>query len=262
MKTITKFIGIAGLLAATIPLISACEKEIVLTGVGDQSPGSVMDVSSDGTSTIDPSALQLVFVETSGLSQDEMKLLVELKEEEKLAHDVYYALSEKWGSNVFSNISDAEETHMNSVIRLLKYYGSSDTLIANAGVFFDPKFQDLYETLVVKGSESIEDAMGIGALIEDMDIYDISEILDQTDNTNIAMVLENLEKGSRNHMRSFYKQLTKLGITYSPEYIFQSEYDQIVSSSIESGNQNGSNQNLNKQENGQGNGNQNRFGNR
>jgi hypothetical protein len=266
METTKKILVIAGLLVASVPLISACENQNWLIDDENRFDGNVLEVSSDGISTINPSYLQLNFVETSELSIDEENLLIELKEEEKLARDVYLAMYEKWGSNIFMNISKAEETHMKSVIRLLSNYGSSDTLVAFTGVFADTKFQDLYDTLVNKGSQSIEEAMGIGALVEEMDIFDINVILDQTDNPNIVMVLGNLEKGSRNHLRSFNKQLSNLGITYSPEYISQSEYEQIISSSIETGNINGSSGNsrntTNSDKSAKGKGNRNRLGNR
>jgi len=47
----------------------------------------------------------------------------------------------------------------------------------------------------------------VGITIEDLDIKDLQEKLKITDNNDVKMVFENLMKGSRNHMRSFYKQI-------------------------------------------------------
>ena len=38
-------------------------------------------------------------------------------------------------------------------------------------------------------------------------------------NENIIIVFENLQKGSRNHLRAFNRQLVSLGVTYIPIYI-------------------------------------------
>jgi len=48
------------------------------------------------------------------------------------------------------------------------------------------------------------------------------------------LVFENLE-GSRNHLRVFNRQLESIGITYAPVYISQEEYDQIISTPMETG---------------------------
>jgi hypothetical protein len=39
-----------------------------------------------------------------------------MREEEKLAHDVYMTLYEKWGQQIFKNIAASEETHTNAVL--------------------------------------------------------------------------------------------------------------------------------------------------
>jgi hypothetical protein len=168
-----------------------------------------------------------------------------MKNEEKLAHDVYVTLYKKWGSMPFSNISSAEERHLNAVINLLKNYDSADTLVGDFGKFTDPTVQKLYNQLIEKGSGSIEQAYQVGAWIEDLDIKDIDVLLAKISNPDIKMVFENLQRGSRNHLRAFNRQLTNLGLVYKPQFISQSEFDQIVSQGVEKGQQ-GKNQGNNK----------------
>ncbi len=160
-----------------------------------------------------------------------------MKEEEKLARDVYTVLYQKWGSRIFYNISKAEEKHMNAVILLLKYYGSADTLVEETGIFTRPGFQTLYNDLVATGSASVEDAFKTGALIEEMDSKDLTDILESATNENIILVFENLLKGSRNHLRAFIRQLASLGISYIPVYISADEFEQIINSPMEKGKQ-------------------------
>ncbi|WP_372816136.1 DUF2202 domain-containing protein [Pyrococcus kukulkanii] len=52
------------------------------------------------------------------LTQEERDGLLYMVEEEKLAHDVYTKLDEKWGLEIFKNIANSESTHVNAV-RLL-----------------------------------------------------------------------------------------------------------------------------------------------
>ena len=69
----------------------------------------------------------------------------------------------------------------------------------------------------------------MGATIEDMDIHDLQQMLGRTDNTDLKIVYQNLMKGSRNHLRAFHRQLVKYDLSYTPQYITQAEYDEIVS---------------------------------
>ena len=68
--------------------------------------------------------------------------------------------------------------------------------------------QTLYDTLVEQGKYSLLDALMVGATIEDLDIKDLQEFSSQIDNEDILLVYSNLERGSRNHMRSFIKNIT------------------------------------------------------
>lgn len=205
--------------------------------------------------------LKSTMVETTPLNDSELAILLQMKDEEKLAHDVYTVLYEKWASQVFSRISVAEDRHLNAVITFLKYYESADTLVGEPGVFSNVEIQTLYNELIIKGSVSVEEAMMTGALIEEMDIKDLKEALDVVTNENIIRVFENLLKGSRNHLRAFYHQLTKLGLVYIPVYISQEEYDAIVNSPMEQGNKYGIQNNNKQHRNGQGNSDRNGNGN-
>lgn len=196
---------------------------------------SLLDVAEEGVTTIRNSDLPYILSDSLSFSENEKEMLLHMKEEEKLARDVYSALFAKWGSSVFSRISAAENNHMNSVILLLGSIGEEYTIAEEPGFFSDSAFGDLYNTLVEKGSASLGEAYTVGALIEDLDIKDLGNYLNETDNGNIILVFGNLQKGSRNHMRAFTRQLSYLGLTYTPSYISQEEYDSIISTPIESG---------------------------
>jgi len=207
------------------------------------------------------------------LTAEDAEEVLWVREEEKLARDVYLTLYEQWGLTTFKNIAESEQTHMDAVKeQLIIPYGLEDPVKTdNVGVFTNPELQAIYDQLIEKGSASIEDAIEIGMMIEDMDIFDLQEALGKTDNADITRVFSSLENGSENHMRAFYRQVEKYGIDYSSQYISEEEMNTILSGSNgnngngenQNGNQYNGNQGSNGQSNGSqgsGNGNQNNHG--
>ena len=196
------------------------------------------------------------------LSVEEAEEVLWVREEEKLARDVYLTLYEQWGLTTFRNIADSEQKHMDAVKEeLIIPYGLEDPATTDTvGVFTNPELQAIYNQLIEKGSASIEDAVEIGMMIEDMDIFDLREAMEKTDNQDLITVFSNLENGSENHMRAFYRQVEKYGISYSPEYISEEEMNTILSGTNgnngNSENQNGNQYNGNQFSNGQSNGSQ------
>lgn len=170
------------------------------------------------------------------IDDTEAKGLLHMREEEKLARDVYITLFQKWNINIFHNISQAEQSHMDAIKALLDKYSLEDP-VANTtvGTFQSQQFTDLYHTLVEKGNTSLLDALTVGATIEDLDINDLLIDLAATDNDDIRMVYQNLAKGSRNHLRTFIHTLTRNGGTYAPQYLSQDLFDSIISTPMERG---------------------------
>lgn len=233
MKTKNNMMWLGSLTAATILSFSSCEN----SNMNNENTqyASVIDVANDGTTLVNDNNLVAAFVETPLLADNEVTLLQKMKDEEKLARDVYQALYTKYNNTVFSRIANAESKHLNAIVLLLKNYNNADTIIAEAGVFKNPDVQTLYNNLITKASESIEEGFKTGALIEEMDIKDLNNVLAVNTNANVKMVFENLQRGSRNHLRAFNRQLTALGTVYTPVYLSQTEYNAIVNSAVEKG---------------------------
>lgn len=169
-------------------------------------------------------------------SDAEAAAIAFMREEEKLARDVYLNLYDAWGQNIFANIAESEQQHTDATLRLIQKYGLVDPAEGKLeGEFTDPNLQGLYDMLVAQGSASNTDALIVGATIEDLDIYDLQEQLHVVDNEDITQVFENLMRGSRNHLRAFHDRLVDVGIIYVPQYISQQEYDDIVNSPKEAG---------------------------
>lgn len=170
------------------------------------------------------------------ISEVEREALLKMREEEKLARDVYKVLYDKWGIRVFTNIQNAEQRHMDTVKILLTKYGIDDPVLDDTtGVFNNAELLKLYNQLIEKGNLSITDALTVGATIEDVDIFDLRQYKLKVDNMDILFVFSNLEKGSENHMRAFYSQLINYGVVYVAQFISQEELDAIISAVDESG---------------------------
>ena len=111
-------------------------------------------------------------VGNKALSVEEEAGLLQMREEEKLARDVYLTMFETWGHWVFSNIASSEQTHMDAVKSLLDKYNIEDPAAGkDVGEFDDGRIESLYIDLVQAGSESVVEALRVGATIEDLDIF-------------------------------------------------------------------------------------------
>lgn len=162
-------------------------------------------------------------------SDSELNDLVFLREEEKLARDVYLYAHSVYGLVVFKNISSSEQTHMDRVLALLTKYGVKDPVSSELGVFTNPDLQKLYTQLVSQVDISMTDAIKIGATIEDLDIHDLDGFIAKTENPEILSVYNNLKCGSGNHLRSFFSQLNQLGESYSAQFISDESMQAILS---------------------------------
>ncbi len=167
------------------------------------------------------------------LTPGEIAGLKFMREEEKLARDVYLTLNEVWDIQVFSNIARAEQSHMAAVGTLLTRYGIADPAAGkDVGEFTNPELQVLYDQLVAQGGQSLADALRVGAAIEEIDIRDLIEELATVEHSDIQRVYERLEQGSENHLRAFVSTLERqTGETYEPQYLDQATFDGIINGS-------------------------------
>lgn len=164
------------------------------------------------------------------LTTQELNDLKFLREEEKLAHDVYVYSYAKYQEVSFGSILQSEQRHMDAVLNLLTNYGIADNASAEVGVFNNPDLQQLYTTLVSQSAISVTEALKVGAKIEDLDLNDIKHFVANTSNAALLNTYSNLSCGSKNHLRSYTNQLMSYGINYTPEFISLEEYNSILAS--------------------------------
>lgn len=203
--TILPLIIIAGIALVTSPAIAKGSQG----GRGDQASASINQ-------------------STPVLSIEEADTLLWTREEEKLARDVYLALDARWNDSVLQRIAASEQRHFDAMGDKIDQYALVDPALPGNGEFADAELQALYEELVATGLDSPTEALIVGATIEDMDIRDLQEAMDGTDEAVLKNVYGNLLEGSKNHLRAFVGRLRDLGVEYTPQYIDALLFDSIV----------------------------------
>jgi hypothetical protein len=202
--------------------------------------GTIVTNDSKTTNSNNSTKVDTTISTTTQTTNIEIEGILYMAEEEKLARDVYGYLYDLWGLTIFKNIQSAEQNHMDQVANLVaKYSLELPSTYDKVGVFSDPHLQELYNTLIEKGSKSIVDALSVGALIEETDIADLKAYMNMTDNNSIKTVYSNLMQGSENHLRAFVSQLSSRGVNYTPSAITLDEYNAIIGSTTGKGNQGG-----------------------
>jgi len=167
-------------------------------------------------------------VVTVTLYPEDESTLLWMREEEKLARDVYLAMDDRWNKRVFRNIASSEQQHMDALLRQINSFNLVDPVLPERGVFYFDELQILYAELVGKGQQSYIDALEVGATIEDLDIDDLMKAIAATDNLALKMTYQSLLEGSKNHLRSFIGLLQQQGVSYDPQYISQELFDAII----------------------------------
>lgn len=221
------------LLAASLAMLTACG------GGTDTSAttSSATPTPAPAPAPITPSACPNAVIP---LTQPEIDEALFMREEEKLARDVYADLASYWQAQVgtvpvvtiMSNIVQAEQDHMDNMKAVLACYGLPDPISTNepSGVFLDPELAGLYTTLMTRGKTSQLDALKVGGLIEEVDIEDLQHSIEISQQAYTDQVYAALMCGSRNHLRSFAGEIIKTTGSYKAQLLPQATVDAIVNS--------------------------------
>lgn len=170
---------------------------------------------------------------STALTEAEINMLQFMREEEKLARDVYQYFSDKYGLNVFNNIKSSEQTHTSAVLAIMNQYNVPDIAATTPGVFNNGELQALYAALIEQGNASVSAALIVGATIEDVDIRDLRVAVTTTAKTDIIDMYKRLECASDNHLRAFTNNLNGYGVTYTPQFISAADYAEILNGAHE-----------------------------
>lgn len=228
--------------------LTSCSKENTLANDMMEDAEAILKSSDFGFNFNPQDTLCSQEFPLEDLNEVEIKALNQMREEEFLARDIYLQAYELYQYRIFEQIAKSEERHAGAVKSLLDRYGLSDPAQDHeVGIFTSDAIQALHDLLLSQVMISGVEALKAGASIEDVDIFDLKDLLSSgIDNQDITFVFGNLIKGSENHLRAFMRVLSSQGETYAPQFISQEEFDEIMASS-----RNG--QNAKQKKSGQGN---------
>lgn len=163
------------------------------------------------------------------LTQEQADTLVFMREEEKMARDVYIELDGIWHDFIFQNISWSEQRHMDSLLTMLNLYGIPDPVVDDSvGEFTNDVIGQLYDDMLLRGDDSFEEALHAGAYVEEIDIRDLRLAIAEATDTPLIKTYENLLAGARNHLRAFVSRIRSMGTDYVAQELSQTDVDQIV----------------------------------
>ncbi len=130
-----------------------------------------------------------------------------MREEEKLARDVYTKLAATSGNPCSRASRAASSAIWTPWAVVITRYGLTDPAKGEAaGQFQNQELQRLYTELVAKGSVSPAAAVEVGRSIERLDISDLNAREATSKHSDVRWVFQQLERGSNNHLRAFTMQ--------------------------------------------------------
>jgi hypothetical protein len=133
------------------------------------------------------------------------KQLTYMREEERLAHDVYTALYKLYpDATSFSRIAVSEQRHGETMGLMLTRYGLADPSAGlSAGTYANDTLTKLYAQLMTQAKVSVTEAYKVGVAIEETDIADLKTSLAGNVPADVKAAYTNLRAGSDNHLASF-----------------------------------------------------------
>ena len=221
----TNYLVIA-LVSVSLFQLSACEQtsdEVVMEENGIE---TIAEIPSEHS----PFAFSIDQLPKGDLTENEIIGLQFMREEEKMARDVYLTLYSQWSLIPFKHISKSEQVHMDAILNLLNRYELDDPAEGNEiGEFTNEDLQNLYDELIARGLESAVEALKVGALIEEVDIIDIQRMMDEDfESGDIVFVMSNLLRGSGFHLKAFIWNLKRYDVDYTPVLLDEDKFNEIV----------------------------------
>lgn len=147
----------------------------------------------------------MAFAEPGTLNDTEAAELAFMREEERVARDLYQAFADQYdGARPFSQIVRAEQRHHTIMGTLLTQYGLDDPSAGlPAGQYADPALQALYDGWLADGSVSLEAAYQVGIELEARDIADLDGAIAAAVTDDLRLAFERIQAGSESHLAAF-----------------------------------------------------------
>ena len=152
-------------------------------------------------------------IRVTGTASPELTaLLTRLREEERMAHDLYAAFASAYpASRPLQRIVASEQRHFDAVGRLLTAYSVTDPSAGReAGSYADAQLQSLYDQWKAQGSTSRLGALKAAVELEKADIADLEKAVAATTEPDVLRVLNRLLTASRRHLEAYSRAVENL----------------------------------------------------
>ncbi len=212
-------------LETTAQLEAELIADLGLATLGAEDVSNIQMVGNDNSGAVNATA----GIGPSDLNVTQKYALAYMWNEEKLAKDIYLALDALTPHQTLYNIATRSETqHEASVETLVQKYDINITNLENYEVRYSEselralapgeygvsEVQELYDALYAKGSQSLQDALEVGCMVEVTDVEDLDRYIETAgDAVDLVMVFSNLRSGSYNHYWAFDNALKTLGVS-------------------------------------------------
>ena len=138
----------------------------------------------------------------------------------------------KYGNPIQLKVAGSQQVRMDEVLDLLTEYDIADPASADTGVFSTTALQDRYNVLIAQADISLEMAIISSLTVEDRGINDIETYISNAAQDDILTEYAFMQCTSRNHIRWLYPELLTEGGSYTPQYISQEMYNEIINSPL------------------------------
>ncbi len=217
------------LLSALLLLISACSDS-------DSKSTKILSVDESGFSSLNERPMKRALAELplGNPSSEQVNGIVFIHEEEKLAFLLCNAFYRIWQTEIFSTLRDSEKSHIGAMEVLGDKYSLELHADLKAAELKHTELQALFDSLLAEGQPSVENALEATAALEELSVIELRVQSQRTAELNdFNLTYSKLLKASRNHLRLIVNQLLQQGISYSPRYLTQREFNDIIDSGIE-----------------------------
>lgn len=224
MKTILKFLFLTVFITGMLIGCDVKSHEITNENIEETALINVEESITDASLIISPVDSTI----NPGLvTQNDVDKMLFMREEEKLANNVYVFFNYKFKRRVFENIAKSEIQHQNAIIWLIELFKIEIPEQTPAGIFSSDDLQALYNR-ITQNSVTVVDAFKAGAYIEEHDIADLKKSMSETGNEYVKKIYTNLKNASCNHLRAFVANLRNYQVDYVPAILSQEEFNEII----------------------------------
>jgi hypothetical protein len=136
-------------------------------------------------------------------------------------------LAKGWDQPIFKEILAEEKVHLVRVQRLGKKYHVEESQ-REYGEYLDQNLQNLFNGFRKRANVSEKEALLVAAEFEERDIVDLQKYFNTTDNADLIITYEFLLEEAKDHLRIIYKVLSEKGINYTPVYMHEDYFNEIV----------------------------------